>query len=130
MERSPDLAGTILDKGASDHMPILLKEAKADYGPVPFIFSHSRLDCDGFDDLVENSRPVPYVGDSNPIVVVKKKLKIVKNIIKTWNFEKRKKRNKKRIGIYSKKSMMSSPKQKLVMLLLMSWRLGVVMLKN
>ncbi|GJX78637.1 RNA-directed DNA polymerase, eukaryota, partial [Tanacetum coccineum] len=49
LERFPDLAGTILDKGVPDHKPIILKEAKADYGPIPFRFFHSWLDCDGFD---------------------------------------------------------------------------------
>ncbi|GJW50462.1 RNA-directed DNA polymerase, eukaryota [Tanacetum coccineum] len=49
LERFPNLAGTILDKGVPDHRPILLKEAKADYGPIPFRFFHSWLDCDGFD---------------------------------------------------------------------------------
>ncbi|GKB52170.1 hypothetical protein Tco_0902923 [Tanacetum coccineum] len=36
LERFPDLAGTILDKGVPDHRPILLKEAKADYRPILF----------------------------------------------------------------------------------------------
>ncbi|GJZ09338.1 RNA-directed DNA polymerase, eukaryota [Tanacetum coccineum] len=49
--------------------PILLKEAKADYGPIPFCFFHSWLDCDGFDELVVNSWSMPCVGDSNLIVV-------------------------------------------------------------
>nr|GEX74472.1 hypothetical protein [Tanacetum cinerariifolium] len=39
LERFLDLACTILDKGVPDHMPILLKEAKTDYGPIRFRFS-------------------------------------------------------------------------------------------
>ncbi|GKC20677.1 RNA-directed DNA polymerase, eukaryota [Tanacetum coccineum] len=70
LERFPDLAGTILDKAVPDHRPILLKEAKADYGNIPFRFFHSWLDCDGFDELVVNSWSMPCVGDSNPIVVM------------------------------------------------------------
>ncbi|GJT94975.1 RNA-directed DNA polymerase, eukaryota, partial [Tanacetum coccineum] len=102
LERFPDLAGTILDKGVPDHRPILLKEAKADYGPIPFRFFHSWLDCDGFDELVVNSWSMPCVGDSNPIVVISKKLKRLKNIIKTWNSDRRKNEQEVKHGLLQK----------------------------
>ncbi|GKA30075.1 RNA-directed DNA polymerase, eukaryota [Tanacetum coccineum] len=87
LERFPDLAGTILNKGVPDHRPILLKEAKPDYGPIPFCFFHSWLDCDGFDKLVMNLWSMPCVGDSNPI---------------TWNSDRRKNEEEEKHGLLQK----------------------------
>ncbi|GKB57062.1 RNA-directed DNA polymerase, eukaryota [Tanacetum coccineum] len=45
---------------------------------------------------------MPCVGDSNPIVVVSKKLKRLKNIIKTWNYERRKSEQEVKHGLLQK----------------------------
>jgi len=85
------MAATILDKGKSDHRPIVLHEANADYGPTPFQFFHSWMDHDDFEALVLTSWSSNYVGDNNPMVVVQKKLKRLKNYIKVWSIDNRKK---------------------------------------
>ncbi|GJT30670.1 RNA-directed DNA polymerase, eukaryota [Tanacetum coccineum] len=63
-DRVPNLSATILDKGKPDHRPIFLKEVVEDYGPSPFCFFHSWLECEGFDDLVKDSWEQPSIGDS------------------------------------------------------------------
>jgi len=51
----PNLVATVLDKGAPDHRPILLKEDSNDYGPIPFRFFHSWFECIDFEGIVMGS---------------------------------------------------------------------------
>ncbi|GJX54045.1 RNA-directed DNA polymerase, eukaryota [Tanacetum coccineum] len=66
--------GSILEKGKPDHWPILLKESVVDYGPTPFRFFHSWLDCEGFSDLVVDMWKAFDSGESNGMISFKKKL--------------------------------------------------------
>ncbi|GJV19995.1 RNA-directed DNA polymerase, eukaryota, reverse transcriptase zinc-binding domain protein [Tanacetum coccineum] len=87
----PNIVATILDKGIPDHRPIMLHEVTNDYGPTPFRFFHSWLDCADFEELVTTSWTSDYSGDLNPMYLVKKKLQRLKNLIKSWSDDKRKK---------------------------------------
>ncbi|PWA47507.1 RNA-directed DNA polymerase, eukaryota [Artemisia annua] len=84
------LAATVLEKGIPDHYPILLCEQKVDYGPPPFRLFHSWMEFDGFDKLVKDSWEEPVVGESNALIIFKKKLQSLKNKIKHWNNIRRK----------------------------------------
>ncbi|GJS85892.1 RNA-directed DNA polymerase, eukaryota [Tanacetum coccineum] len=90
-ERFPDLTATILDKGIPDHRPILVKEATIDYGPPPFRFFHSWIECKGFEEIVIQSWNQPCVDGDNHIILLKNKLKRLKNAIKIWSSDRRKK---------------------------------------
>ncbi|GJV48321.1 RNA-directed DNA polymerase, eukaryota [Tanacetum coccineum] len=68
----PNIVATILDKGIPDHRPIMLHEVTNDYGPNPFRFFHSWLDCADFEELVTTSWTSDYSGDLNPMNLVKK----------------------------------------------------------
>ncbi|GJX58573.1 RNA-directed DNA polymerase, eukaryota [Tanacetum coccineum] len=81
----PNITGSILEKGIPDHRPILLKESVVDYGPIPFRFFHSWLDCEGFFDLVVDTWKAYDSGESNG----KKKLQNLKNVIRAWSSSKR-----------------------------------------
>ncbi|GJZ78702.1 RNA-directed DNA polymerase, eukaryota [Tanacetum coccineum] len=79
----PNITGNILEKGIPDHRPILLKEYVVDYGPTPFRFFHSWLDCEGFYDLVVDTWKSYDSGDSNGMISFKKKLQNLKQVIRT-----------------------------------------------
>nr|GEU76445.1 RNA-directed DNA polymerase, eukaryota, reverse transcriptase zinc-binding domain protein [Tanacetum cinerariifolium] len=69
LESSIAKNGNIIEKGIPDHRLILLKEYVVDYGPTPFRFFHSWLECEGFYDLVVDtwksydSASRPTIGD-------------------------------------------------------------------
>ncbi|GJZ29560.1 RNA-directed DNA polymerase, eukaryota [Tanacetum coccineum] len=44
-----------LDRYLSDHRPILLRESKFDYGPIPFRFFNYWFEVEGFDKFVEET---------------------------------------------------------------------------
>ncbi|XP_071688861.1 uncharacterized protein [Rutidosis leptorrhynchoides] len=50
-----DLKLSILNRGLSDHLPIILQDAKADFGPTPFKCFDSWFLYEGFDDLVKEA---------------------------------------------------------------------------
>nr|GEU79910.1 RNA-directed DNA polymerase, eukaryota, reverse transcriptase zinc-binding domain protein [Tanacetum cinerariifolium] len=81
-------SGNILEKGIPDHRPILLKEYVVDYGPTPFRFFHSWLECKGFYDLVVDTWKSYNSGDSNGMISFKKKLQNLKQVIRTWSSSK------------------------------------------
>ncbi|GKE61391.1 hypothetical protein Tco_1511758 [Tanacetum coccineum] len=91
LDRIPNLSANILDKGKPDHRPIFLKEAVEDYGPSPFHFFHSWMECEEFDELVKESWEQLCVGDTNPMVLVKKKFQRLKQKIRAWSLDKLKK---------------------------------------
>ncbi|GJQ92452.1 putative reverse transcriptase domain-containing protein [Tanacetum coccineum] len=60
---------------------------------LPLFVFNSCLECERFDELVKDSweKPEkPCVGDSNPMVLVKKKFQRLKQKIRPWNLEERK----------------------------------------
>lgn len=98
----PNLNVLALDKGASDHRPLLLQDSRCDYGAIPFRFFHSWMDCDDFEGVVETSWNSAYAGDLNPMIIVKNKLKRLKDAIKDWNSVKRKKETEKKLDLIAK----------------------------
>ncbi|GJY87219.1 RNA-directed DNA polymerase, eukaryota, partial [Tanacetum coccineum] len=84
------LTATVLEKGIPDHFPILLREQHIDYGPPPFLLFHSWMELEVFDMLVKHSWEVPVAGESNAMIIFKKKLQSLKNKIKHWNNIRRK----------------------------------------
>ncbi|GJU41066.1 putative RNA-directed DNA polymerase, eukaryota, reverse transcriptase zinc-binding domain protein [Tanacetum coccineum] len=84
----PNITGYILEKGIPDHRPILLKELVSDYGPTPFRFFHSWIDCEGFSELVTNTWKNFDSGESNGMISFKKKLQHLKSVIRVWNISK------------------------------------------
>ncbi|GKB28401.1 putative RNA-directed DNA polymerase, eukaryota, reverse transcriptase zinc-binding domain protein [Tanacetum coccineum] len=85
----PNITGFILEKGKPDHQPILLKEYVVDYGPTPFRFFHSWLDCEGFSDFVVDMWKAFDSGKSNGMISFKKKLQNLKTVIRAWSTSKK-----------------------------------------
>ena len=61
-----------------------MRESHNDYGPTPFKFYHYWFEFDGFDKFVEDSWKEIRVVDMNDYVNFMKKLRILKDKIKTW----------------------------------------------
>ncbi|XP_071730227.1 uncharacterized protein [Rutidosis leptorrhynchoides] len=78
----PHLQSTTLNRGHSDHCPILLHYGKLDFGPTPFKFFHSWLSYDDLNSVVlsvfNNNE------DVNPGLNFQAKLKKLKFKLKTW----------------------------------------------
>ncbi|GJZ98645.1 RNA-directed DNA polymerase, eukaryota, reverse transcriptase zinc-binding domain protein [Tanacetum coccineum] len=55
MMACPGISAITLDRYLFDHLPILLHESHANYGPVPFRFFHSWFELEGFDRFVETT---------------------------------------------------------------------------
>ncbi|GJT70843.1 RNA-directed DNA polymerase, eukaryota, reverse transcriptase zinc-binding domain protein [Tanacetum coccineum] len=81
--------GIILEKGAPDHRPILLKEYVVDFGPTPFRFFHSWLEMDGFHKLVVDMWSNDDIVEANGLISFKKKLQHLKGAIREWIATKR-----------------------------------------
>ncbi|PWA50859.1 RNA-directed DNA polymerase, eukaryota, Nucleotide-binding alpha-beta plait domain protein [Artemisia annua] len=99
MELFPHLSAICLDKNLSDHRPILLRETSIDYGPSPFRFFHSWFTMEGFDSFVENTWKSLNIVEDNGLIRLKRKLQALKNAIKAWSKEARKKSNEKKFTI-------------------------------
>ncbi|GJV12474.1 RNA-directed DNA polymerase, eukaryota [Tanacetum coccineum] len=99
MELFPHLSAICLDKNLSDHRPILLRETSIDYGPSPFQFFHSWFTMEGFDSFVENTWKSLNIVEDNGLIRLKKKLQALKNAIKAWSKEAKKKSNEKKFTI-------------------------------
>ncbi|GJW71739.1 RNA-directed DNA polymerase, eukaryota [Tanacetum coccineum] len=84
MSKCPNVSSIILDKFLSDHRPILLRELSLDYGPLPFRFFHHWFEIDGFDSFVSEAWKGINVDDSNDMLKLAKKLKILKGLIRSW----------------------------------------------
>nr|GEY13292.1 RNA-directed DNA polymerase, eukaryota [Tanacetum cinerariifolium] len=65
-------------------MPILMREALFDYGPIPFRFYHNWFKLKGFDTFVERTWNEAQVIDPNDISKILKKLKYLKDKIRIW----------------------------------------------
>nr|GEW78570.1 RNA-directed DNA polymerase, eukaryota [Tanacetum cinerariifolium] len=55
MDAFPDLKGTALARGWSDHIPLMLHNEKVDYGLVAFNFFHSWMQRDGFEEVIKTA---------------------------------------------------------------------------
>nr|GEW77972.1 RNA-directed DNA polymerase, eukaryota [Tanacetum cinerariifolium] len=81
----PNLTGLILHRHLSDHRPILLKETHVDYGPTPFRLYHSWFLEDDFDFGIEDSWNNDGISASNSMILLKNKLKFLKQRLKEWS---------------------------------------------
>ncbi|GKB00590.1 RNA-directed DNA polymerase, eukaryota [Tanacetum coccineum] len=86
----PNILATTLDRYLSDHRPILLRESKYDYGPIPFQFFQYWLEVDGFEQIVKETWSEAPIDVSNAMLNLMKKLKYLKNKIHAWNNDMRK----------------------------------------
>ncbi|GJZ22852.1 RNA-directed DNA polymerase, eukaryota [Tanacetum coccineum] len=80
----PNITAITLERFISDHRPILLREVRYDYGPIPFRFYRYWLEVDGFDKLVRDSWNVAPVNKKNVIRNFMGKLKFLKDRIRSW----------------------------------------------
>ncbi|GKB49944.1 RNA-directed DNA polymerase, eukaryota, reverse transcriptase zinc-binding domain protein [Tanacetum coccineum] len=80
----PEMSSVTLDRFLSDHRPILMRESHHDYGPTPFRFYHYWFDLDGFDNFVEQAWMNAPICDPNAMVKFSKKLRYLKQCIRTW----------------------------------------------
>ena len=96
LERFPHLSGMILTRHLSDHRPLLLHEVVTDYGPTPFRIFNSWFLEDDFTEVVEYVWKNDGVDDSNPMIRLKNKLKILKLRLRKWSKDKVEDRKKKR----------------------------------
>ncbi|GJS93017.1 RNA-directed DNA polymerase, eukaryota [Tanacetum coccineum] len=80
----PNITAITLERFISDHRPILLREVRYDYGPIPFRFYRYWLEVDGFDKLVRDSWNVAPVNKKNVIRNFMGKLKFLKDHIRSW----------------------------------------------
>nr|GFB69710.1 RNA-directed DNA polymerase, eukaryota, reverse transcriptase zinc-binding domain protein [Tanacetum cinerariifolium] len=88
----PNLTGLILHRHLSDHRPILLKETHVDYGPTHFRLYHSWFLEDDFHSVIVYSWNNDGISASNSMILLKNKLKFLKQRLKEWSSIKR--RNK------------------------------------
>ncbi|GJV96565.1 RNA-directed DNA polymerase, eukaryota [Tanacetum coccineum] len=80
----PDMSSITLDQFLSDHRPILMRESHHDYGPTPFRFYHYWFDLEGFDKFMEETWMNAPQDDTNALVKLTKKLRYLKQHIRTW----------------------------------------------
>ncbi|GJY64666.1 RNA-directed DNA polymerase, eukaryota [Tanacetum coccineum] len=98
----PQLTSLCLDRHLSDHRPIIMYESNMDYGPTPFRLFHSWLKMDGFDKFVEDTWCTRNIKDLNGLIRMQKKLQFLKNAIKPWVKDNRKKINEAKTSIQCK----------------------------
>ncbi|GKB48248.1 RNA-directed DNA polymerase, eukaryota [Tanacetum coccineum] len=80
----PNLSSLTLDRFLSDHRPILLRELNIDYGPTPFHFFHNWFELEGFDAFVADTWQNITITESNAMIKLAKKLKMLKGHIRQW----------------------------------------------
>ncbi|XP_071718585.1 uncharacterized protein [Rutidosis leptorrhynchoides] len=82
----PYLSGIILSNLWSDHCPIILRNERVDYGPIPFKLFHSWFEIKGFEEVVTNAwNDNTGLTSHNPQLRFKDKLKRVKEALKLWH---------------------------------------------
>nr|GFA21302.1 hypothetical protein [Tanacetum cinerariifolium] len=84
MSNCPNLSAVILDHYLSDHRPILLREMYVDYGPYPFRLFNYWFELKGFDSFVADTWRSNNILESNAMLKLIKKLKLLKGCIRTW----------------------------------------------
>ncbi|GKF38594.1 hypothetical protein Tco_0118655, partial [Tanacetum coccineum] len=80
----PNLSSLTLDRFLSDHRPILLRELNIDYGPTPFRFFHNWFELEGFDAFLADTWQNITITESNAMIKLAKKLKMLKGHIRQW----------------------------------------------
>ncbi|GJU18148.1 RNA-directed DNA polymerase, eukaryota [Tanacetum coccineum] len=85
MNSCPNFLAITLDRYLFDHCPILLRESKYNYGPIPFRFFHYWLEVDGFKKLVNEAWLEVPVDASNAMLNLMYQLKYLKKKIRAWN---------------------------------------------
>ncbi|KAJ0535080.1 putative RNA-directed DNA polymerase [Helianthus annuus] len=103
-EQWPNATVLALERGASDHRPIVLSTVQSDFGHTPFRFFNSWFEYNGFLDFVlQQCGEFSFSGPGDLALAIK--LRWLKNKIKAWlKMEKARKE-----GIYSdKKSRLAS----------------------
>nr|GEU30488.1 RNA-directed DNA polymerase, eukaryota, reverse transcriptase zinc-binding domain protein [Tanacetum cinerariifolium] len=98
----PHLSGLCLDRHLLDHRPILMRGSSLDYGPTPFRIFRSWFKMDGFDKLVEETWHSIDITDPNGLICMKKKLQLLKNAIKIWSKENKRKLNEAKFTAHNK----------------------------
>ncbi|GJS46283.1 RNA-directed DNA polymerase, eukaryota, reverse transcriptase zinc-binding domain protein [Tanacetum coccineum] len=83
MDTFSDLKVIALPRIYSDHIPLMLHNAKVDYGPLPFKFFHSWLHRDGFEECIQAAYVECSLGDT--CLTFHEKLKVIKQKLKAWN---------------------------------------------
>ncbi|GJV36929.1 RNA-directed DNA polymerase, eukaryota [Tanacetum coccineum] len=91
MRNCPNISSITLDRFLSDHRPILLREICLDYGPIPFHFFHHWFDIIGFDSFVSEAWKEIKIQEYNAMLKLAKKLKILKEKIRSWVKDKKEK---------------------------------------
>ncbi|GJU30970.1 RNA-directed DNA polymerase, eukaryota [Tanacetum coccineum] len=84
MGSCPNILEINLDRYLSNHRPILMRESHFDYGPIPFRFFHYWFEMEGFDKFVERTCNEAHMTYSNAMTKLIKKIKYLKEKIRTW----------------------------------------------
>ncbi|GJT84525.1 RNA-directed DNA polymerase, eukaryota, reverse transcriptase zinc-binding domain protein [Tanacetum coccineum] len=92
----PNISLVSLDRYLSDHRPILMREVMYDYRPVPFRFFHYWFEIEGFDKFVEDAWKEDTINDSNDMSRMLKKLKNLKEKLRTWSKTRKEKENNRK----------------------------------
>jgi len=74
----------VIDRQISDHCALVLKSNVVDWGPKPFKFLDIWQEDKEFENFIK-SKWESYVVQGNEIIVLKEKLKMLKNDLKGWN---------------------------------------------
>nr|GEX36940.1 hypothetical protein [Tanacetum cinerariifolium] len=91
-----------INKHLSNHRPILMRELNVDYGATSFRVFHSWFNMEGFDKFVKNSWKNSNLVETNGMVLLKKKLQMLKEDIKLWSKEVRKRSSNAKLSIQKK----------------------------
>ncbi|GKA08064.1 RNA-directed DNA polymerase, eukaryota, partial [Tanacetum coccineum] len=86
-----NISSITFDRFLSDHRPILLHEICLDYGPIPFRFFHHWFDIIGFDSFMSEAWKEIKIQEYNAMLKLAKKLKILKENIRSWVKDKKEK---------------------------------------
>ncbi|XP_071688703.1 uncharacterized protein [Rutidosis leptorrhynchoides] len=79
-----DLSVHPLDRGVSDHCPLILRDKYIDYGPKPFKIFNEWFKCDGVDEIVNKACSKP-VRSKRLDCMFRDKLKNVKFDLREWS---------------------------------------------
>ncbi|GJX65365.1 RNA-directed DNA polymerase, eukaryota [Tanacetum coccineum] len=101
MGSCPNISAITLDRYLSDHRPILLREACYDYGPIPFRMFHYWFEWDGFDKFIVDTWTNISILDNNAISQFMKKLRYLKEQIKSWVRNKKESASVKKLNLKS-----------------------------
>ncbi|GJZ26721.1 RNA-directed DNA polymerase, eukaryota [Tanacetum coccineum] len=95
-----DASVLVLCRSFSDHCPLLLKVGSPNFGPKPFRIFDKWIGDPDFSNLISNSWVLPSAV-LTPDLVLKNKLKNLRQVIKTWTYTKVSAPNKIRDDIIS-----------------------------